>query len=234
MRWPVSAVAPDEFRLRVAYRKAGRLRFLSHLEVARAHERAARRAGMPYAVSLGFTPRIKVAFGPALPVGTAGEREYLDLTLREYVPAATALRRLIAATPEGLAPAEARYMPAALPSLAAALTIARYEVALNGVGAEQLTSALGEIVASGELAVEHKGKTKVFDLARSLPEEARVVADGGRCVVNLTTRMGPEGSLRPEVLLRSALDRLGILVAPASVTRTDAFVETEGGWARPL
>lgn len=189
---------------------------------------------MPYAVTKGYTPRMKVAFGPALPVGTAGEREYLDLWLREYVPAPAALRRLAGATPEDLAPTEARYTRAAEPSLASALTIARYEAVVDGVVAEELEAALGELTASGELAVEHKGKTKVFDLARSLPEEVRVKADGGRSVVTLTTRMGPEGSLRPEVLLSAAFDVAGIRDAPVSVTRTDVLMEEEGGWARPL
>ena len=42
---------PRLFRLRVTFCKQGRLALLSHLEVARALERAVRRAGLPYAVS---------------------------------------------------------------------------------------------------------------------------------------------------------------------------------------
>ena len=37
----------SDFRLRVCYEKTGRLRFLSHLEVVRAVERAIRRAALP-------------------------------------------------------------------------------------------------------------------------------------------------------------------------------------------
>ena len=32
----------------------------------------------------GFNPHMKVAFGPALPVGTASENEYLDVWLTRY------------------------------------------------------------------------------------------------------------------------------------------------------
>ena len=67
---------PSLFRLRVVFRKAGRLALLSHLEVARALERAVRRAGLPYAVSQGFSPHMRIAFGAALPVGVGGEREF--------------------------------------------------------------------------------------------------------------------------------------------------------------
>ena len=59
------------FRLRVTFCKQGRLALLSHLEVARALERAVRRAGLPYAVSQGFSPHMKIAFGAALPWGWA-------------------------------------------------------------------------------------------------------------------------------------------------------------------
>ena len=47
---------PNLFRLRVGYCKQGRLALLSHLEIARALERAVRRAALPFAVSQGFSP----------------------------------------------------------------------------------------------------------------------------------------------------------------------------------
>ena len=73
------------FLMRIKYVKRGRLAFLSHLETIRSMERIIRRAGLPYAVTEGFNPHMKVSFGPALPVGAASECEYLDLRLREYV-----------------------------------------------------------------------------------------------------------------------------------------------------
>ena len=76
---------PRLFRLRVTFCKQGRLALLSHLEVARALERAVRRAGLPYAVSQGFSPHMRIAFGAALPVGVGGTREMLR-------PAARTLR----------------------------------------------------------------------------------------------------------------------------------------------
>ena len=51
---------PRLFRLRVTFRETGRLALLSHLEVARALERSVRRAGLPYAVSQGFSDRKSV------------------------------------------------------------------------------------------------------------------------------------------------------------------------------
>jgi radical SAM-linked protein len=232
----VDRVAAGEFRLRVCYAKAGRARFLSHLEVMRALERSSRRAALPYAVTKGFNPHMKAAFGPALPVGTGGEREYFDVWLTQPVSAAEALERLRGATPHDLGVIEARYVHEKEPSLTAAATVARYEVAVGGEGvtAELIEKALVTVVGEGRLEVEHKGKTKVFDLARSLPEEVRVRSCGPPVILEVTTRMGQEGSLRPDVLLNEALSRIPCDGAVMSVTRTDILIEEEGVLRRLL
>ena len=85
---------PRLFRLRVTFRESGRLSMLSHLELARALERAVRRAQLPFAVSQGFSPHMRIAFGAALPVGVGGTAEIFDLFLTDYVPAPRALAAL--------------------------------------------------------------------------------------------------------------------------------------------
>jgi len=202
----------------------------------RALERSSRRAALPYAVTKGFNPHMKAAFGPALPVGTGGEREYFDVWLTQPVSAAEAFERLCGATPHDLGVIEARYVHEKEPSLTAAATVARYEVAVAGEGvtAELIEKALVTVVGEGRLEVEHKGKTKVFDLARSLPEEVRVRSCGPPVILEVTTRMGQEGSLRPDVLLNEALSRIPCGGAVMSVTRTDILIEEEGVLRRLL
>lgn len=220
----------------MCYGKLGRLRFLSHLEVTHAVERGIRRAGLPYAVTQGFNPHMKIAFGPALPTGTEGEREYLDVWLTAIVPAdqvSSALRR---ALPEDIAVREVRYVDMREPSLTAGCTIAAYVVGIEGEGVaeEQFRRALDALVAGGELTVEHKGKNKVFDLTRSLPKEPRVTSTQGGVDLELTTRMGQEGSLRPESLVSEVLSRIGVSGAVTRVTRRELLVETDEGYRRPI
>lgn len=221
----------EGFRLRVAFRKAGRLRFLSHLEVMRACERAARRAALPYAVSRGFTPRMKIAFGPALPVGTAGELEYYDLTLTQFIPPEEACRSLAAATVTDLAPVACGYVAGKERSLAAAVTIAGYDVEVKGgIPREELERSLSALVDTGTLTIEHKGKQKFYDLAEALPKEPEVMSKQDHSLVRMVVRIGEHGSLRPEVLVTEALGR----TADVRVTRTGLFIEREGAWQRPL
>jgi radical SAM-linked protein len=215
-------VADRTFRLRVTYGKTGRLRFLSHLEVARACERAVRRAGLEYAVTQGFNPRMKLGFGPALPVGTAGTAEVYDVWLKRFVAAEAVMDSLRSATPEGLTPVQVHYVGEREASLAAELTLADYEVVVGdpGMGPGGLAEALGDVVSSGVLEIEHKGARKVYDLTTCLPEGARVREESGRSVVSMTVRMGAQGSLRPDALVREALRRIGSIDEPISVTRT--------------
>ncbi len=229
-------MAETTFRARVRYGKTGPLRHLSHLEVVHACERSARRAGLPYAVTKGFSPHMRIAFGPALPVGTAGLGEYYDVWLRSYVPSADVLASLVVATPENLAPVAVNYAGEREASLTAALTIARYQVVVKGgVGlTESLTGSLAAIVAEGVFAVDHKGKQKVFELASTLPKEPEVSSVEGATVVNLTTRMGERGSLRPETLVTAALTRIGLEGRIVSVTREELLIEEEGSWRSPM
>lgn len=66
-------------RFRLAYSKLGKVRFLGHRDVARMWERTLRRAEVPVAMSAGFTPRARIAFGLALPTGAESLIELLDV-----------------------------------------------------------------------------------------------------------------------------------------------------------
>lgn len=87
---------PTLFRLRVRYGKRDRLKYLGHLEVIHTIERIVRRAGLPYAVTQGFSPHMRVGFSSALPVGTSSTCEWYDLFMTEFVALDEAFGRLAA------------------------------------------------------------------------------------------------------------------------------------------
>lgn len=230
--WLGDAMRASDYRLRLCCRKQGRLRFLSHLEYTHAIERGIRRANLPYVVTQGFNPRMKLSFAPALPVGTIGLREYVDLWLRQYIPAEQVISALSLAMPPEIAPEEARYVSSTEKSLAAQCTIALYEVILGGDIETQadLENALVQIVNEGELRIEQKGKTKVFDLSHALPKEIVVRSSGSdTLVLSVVIRMGQEGSLRPDSLVTAALSRFSGRSVIQSVTRLDTLVELDSG-----
>jgi len=71
----------QELKVRVNYVKGDQVRFLSHLDLTRVMRMALRRANWPVLMTQGFSPKMKVSFYSALPVGTAGYDEYMDVVL---------------------------------------------------------------------------------------------------------------------------------------------------------
>jgi radical SAM family uncharacterized protein/radical SAM-linked protein len=104
-------------KIRVEFSKSGDLRYLSHLELAAALLRALRRAGVPLHYSEGFHPSPKVAFGPALGVGVAGEAEYFDMEVYPPVDIALLIGDVNSTLPEGIRVHSMIFIDRKVPSL---------------------------------------------------------------------------------------------------------------------
>ena len=117
--------------LLVRYAKRGKMRFASHLDVARAFERGVRRAGLPIAYSSGFTPHPKISYAGGAPTGVASEAEYLSLTLTSRTEADAVRERLNAALPDGIDVITVTEDSGGLP--ASRLTVSEWQIALPGL-----------------------------------------------------------------------------------------------------
>ena len=221
----------DQHRLRVRYRKDGRLAYLGHLEVLGTVNRSIRRSGLPFAVGNGFARRIRLQFSQALPVGASSECEYYDLMLTERVDPEDALARLAAATPRALGPDVAAYVPRRLPALEAWLTRADWDVLIPAaVDAAVLDRTLHELRERGPLRYFRGEKPKEIDLSRALVGWKVLDDGGGGLLIRLSTRSSNDGSLRPKVLLDAAFasERMAaVLPEPEPPT---VRVERVGQW----
>jgi radical SAM-linked protein len=201
----VRAVADSLFRLRINFQKRGVLRFLSHLELVRCLERTVRRAQLPYAISNGFNAHMRHAPGPALPVGTVGLDEYFDVWLTEYLKPSEVLANLQHASARDLDVIGVSYVDPKAKGLQATHTHETYEVIL-GAPAASVTDALGQLIATGVLTTQRKNKKKVYDLTSAIDRQPEVTEqDDGLLAVRLFLQSTEQGSIRPELLLTTAL-----------------------------
>jgi radical SAM-linked protein len=138
--------------LLVRYAKRGKMRFASHLDVARAFERGVRRAGLPIAYSTGFTPHPKISYAGGAPTGVASEAEYLSLTLTSRAEADTVRERLNAALPDGIDVIAVTEDSGGLP--ASRLTASEWQVALPGLPADNVVPVVKKFLALAEAPVE--------------------------------------------------------------------------------
>ena len=93
---------PAVQKLRLRYTKRGRLRFTSHRDIARAFERALRRAQVPMAYSAGFSPHPKISWVGAAPTGVASEAEYVEISVAVRVDLEQLRAALDDSLPEGI------------------------------------------------------------------------------------------------------------------------------------
>lgn len=71
-------------KLRVIYEKRGLFSFIPHTSIPQVFARAARRAGLHFEYSEGYSPRPKISLGPALPVGVVALREPADINFTSW------------------------------------------------------------------------------------------------------------------------------------------------------
>ena len=138
--------------LLVRYAKRGKMRFASHLDVARAFERGVRRAGLPIAHSAGFTPHPKISYAGGVPTGVASEAEYLSLALTIRHEANVVGERLNAALPDGIDVIAVTEDAGGLP--ASRLTASEWQVILPGVSPEAVAPAVEKFLALEHAPVE--------------------------------------------------------------------------------
>lgn len=127
-------------KVRIAFSKTGVLRHLSHQEVITAILRAIRRAEIPVIYSGGFHPHPKISFGPALPTGVEGLREYFDMEVPEPINLTDLLMSLNAQLPEGLCALEAVPIPAKSDALNDFISCYEYEILIEEASHEAINS----------------------------------------------------------------------------------------------
>lgn len=203
-RW--QALAPRQFDYRIEFAKRGRLRHVGHRELAALFLRACREAELPLATAGLVQPRPRIAFGPPLPVGVEGLREYVDVSLTEK--ASDLASSLNARLPEGLTVLSACFVPAVGSRTSLGLMArAAYESSVapdhwidRAVGLPRLASRIKSL-RRGEEPVE-PGESPDTELADQITEIQVQEQEGGRdrlaFVLDLT---GARAKCRPRDVL---------------------------------
>jgi radical SAM-linked protein len=181
---------PVVARIRLRYAKRGRLRFASHRDLARAFERALRRAGVPMAYSAGFTPHPKISYAGAAPTGVASEAEYLEIGLQAPAADLNELReRLGAALPEGVDVLEA--VEASAGGLADRLEASLWRVEFANDAVSDLQPLVDGLLARKQLSVDRltrDGRRTVDVRGAILSATADVPPKGGHAIMEAVVR----------------------------------------------
>ena len=89
-------------KYRIVFAKRDQMKFISHLDLVRLFQRAARRADIPLIISHGFSPRPKISFKRALKLGIESDSEEAVFHLGGEISKEDFENRLQAQLPEGI------------------------------------------------------------------------------------------------------------------------------------
>lgn len=231
-------------KVRLRFAKRGKLRFTSHRDVARAFERALRRAGLPVAYSQGYSPHPKVSWVGAAPTGVASEAEYVEIQLVKHLDPEEVRARLDAALPEGLAVLEG--VLAGSGGLAERIEASAWRIELRGIDGEQLRQAAQTLLATPTVMVERltkNGRSSVDARAaivsldiEDYPTVPPVPDQYGRCGILIAVVRQVSPAVRPDDVLSAlgAVAGLPSSVLVKAVRTAQGWLDDDGGLVDPL
>lgn len=202
-------------RYRMMYAKEGPAKYISHLDLIRAFERAARRAGLPIAFTRGFNPHAKLSFAAPLAVGTVGEAEFADIELDRDIPAGVVAKSLAAAMPDGLRLIEVRPVAPSAPALMAIVDRAAYSARAALIAPPQnetLQRIVDSFLARPEILVERRSKKGDKRKCDIKPGIFALSAHVDNDIIELAAELktGSSGNVRCEELIDAFMEDSGL------------------------
>ncbi|MGY1642028.1 TIGR03936 family radical SAM-associated protein [Geodermatophilus sp. SYSU D00703] len=227
---------PTVQKLRLRYAKRGPLRFASHRDLARALERALRRARVPMAFSAGFTPHPKISYVGAAPTGAASEAEYVEIGLAQRCDPEAVRAALDASLPPGIDVLECVEAAEGTGSLADRIDATTWRVELPGVEPQQLATAVAAFLARDEVIVAKRTKNGLRDVdARAAVASAAAEGTSGCAILTMVVRQVTP-AVRPDDVLAAlaAVADLRPPSPPRAVREAQGRLDDSGTVADPL
>jgi radical SAM-linked protein len=224
-------------KLRMKFEKNDLLKYISHLDMMRTFARAMRRANLPLSFSQGFTPRPRIVFASALPVGVTSSGEYMDVEFKEEIKPEEAACKLNGVLPRGLYIKKVNYTQGCptLSSLNGALYLTDITLE-NDILKQILMDGISNLLAEKRIIVEKsvRGKTKQVDIAPLIYGIRLLSFTKGFAQLNMELSMGQEGNVTPQMVIMAFEKMLHQEVKISKVHREDMFIYKNGNKIFPL
>lgn len=199
--------------VRIFFKKTGRMKFISHLDLQRFMIRMIRRSEIPVWYSEGFNPHPYITFALPLSLGFESSYDIMDMRLDdEAYPLSDTLARLKEVMPDGI-----ELIGIGEPVMKAGeVCFAEYEIVCEGLK-EESAENLRQFLSLPQILTEKKskkGKMNTVDLA---PAIKSFDVTGDKIILVLAA--GSSNNLNPKLLLEAFEKRENISLPFAKVTR---------------
>lgn len=216
---------PDRYDRRVVYEKCARAKYISHLDLMRAMQRAIKRAKLPIWYTQGFNPHIYIMFPLTLSLGFESRVEVMDFALLEDMPFEEVKDRLNEQMPEGM-----KIVSCALPvHKHTDITHAQYHISFTADRpAEECKVLFEDFLSKETIEIEKRTKKKtvnLVDIKPSLNVLSTEVQDGRVCI-DIILPAGGSFNLNANVVIETFLNMYGLTGDEICIERTKILVES--------
>lgn len=221
-------------KLRAEYRVGSNLKFLGNLDMMNLMARALRRAGIPFALSEGFNPHIKLSMGTVLPVGVWGEHEYFDLELMQEMQLEEFIWKMNRVLPPGMEVKQVIALDDRAPALMKIIDAASYIFALKS-GDYDYSALPDRLMNQKQLLVKSRGKQKgidkdlrpgIFKITVNYHEES--------VIISVWVNVGEPVNVRYDELLSLLIDQGVGPEAVVDIFRSGNFIRAGNSFYSPF
>lgn len=198
-----------------SFQKLGPHRFIGHLDLQRAMQRALRRADIPVVYSQGFNPHLLLSFAAPLSVGIEGEHEVMELPLQNNITETEFVEKMNAVLPQGMKVVAAKLVTDDTAPAMARLAAAVYHISAEN-GFQTLEAALPGFMNQSTIPYLKKTKSgERMDDFRPLVYNL-TLKDG---VLQAVLAITQQGTAKPDQLMGLLCAHAGMAVPRLSIKR---------------
>ena len=222
-------------RIRIKFQKYGVMKFIGHLDIMRYFQKCMRRGNIDIAYSEGFSPHQIMSFAAPLGVGITSDGEYLDIEVNTTRSSEESIKALNNVMVEGIEITSYRKLGDADKKAMSLVAAADYELRIKDnyeVPDVDFEATLEEFFQKpSEILItkQTKKSEKVMDL-KQLVYDFKIYREEGRPVFYLNVCTGSTDNLKPELVLATFYEYLGLAFEPLSIQihRIDVYGDVNG------
>lgn len=207
--------------IRIKFKKEGRAKYISHLDLNRCMQRALRRAQIPVWRTQGFNPHPYIVFAMPLSLFYESDCEIMDARLDGKMQLDEIKQRLSAQMPEGIV-----IVDVSIPTMKLAdVGFAEYALTLDfeDKKREELEEKIAEVLSNDEMLVEKETKHKTVNInVKPYFESAEIKISDGCINIRTVLPSGSQLNINPSLLVL-AIKNSGIAPDLEHIRRLQIF-----------
>ncbi|MGE4214626.1 MAG: TIGR03936 family radical SAM-associated protein [Anaerotignaceae bacterium] len=197
---------------RFKFSKGEEIKFIGHLDIVQAFQRALKRADLPIAYSNGFNPHQQISFASPLSLGYVSDGEYGDLKLTQALPPLEVMERLNAVMPDGMVIKELICLKDGVKNTMASVSAGRYKAYLDSrITPKMVEENLEKYFAMNEILVMKKTKNN-FKETDIKPDIFELInkSEGEQAIIEMVIAGGSTRNLKPESVAEGFYNFVGV------------------------